>query len=296
MGADNNDIERSLLQKAIRRGNEELVVKVLEYLIRVGDLSWLRKRLFVIAYEECWTLAHEITTDQIIEQYKKITRSVKNKNVAGLAALVSDYRKGNYGVLDGLVDDEIENIKSISNAIDTPKQFWTFIRNLPGYQGNYNRIESAVKATAKATFEHDKLLMFAASCLTAENQIPDTLFTQPNNDSNFPYWIAFDKHTTRGKEILIEASNKINLDSRFGMKLAFYFEGSICNQIVDSPYWTCLVNWEMRRMGFSIPKASQIWEELKQIVVDLTSPKIKLLITNLNTISRSDDDQQISLF
>jgi hypothetical protein len=138
--------------------------------------------------------------------------------------------------------------------------------------------------------------MFAASCLTAENQITETQFTEPNNDPNFPYWIAFDKHTTRGKEIFMEASNKINLDLRFGMKLAFYFEGSICNQMVDSPYWTRLVNWEMRRMGYNLTKALELWEELKQIVIELTKPKVKLLITNLSRIPESDNDQQSLLF
>jgi hypothetical protein len=273
MSSSEYDIERSLLQKAIRRGNEDLTAKVIKYLKGADNDSWLRKRLFVIAYEECWTIGNQLTATNLTEDYKKIARSVKNKNVAGLAALASEYRKGNNGLLDGIGIEEKDNIKSIANAIDTPKQFWNFIRDLPGYQGNYNRIESAIEATAKASFEHDKLLMYAATCLIAENQIPETQFADPTNEHTFPYWVAFDKHTDAGRDIIIRSSNRIKLDSYKGGELAFYFEGSLCNQIVDSPYWEHLKKWKIGKLGFNLYTAQQKWEELKPVVIELTKKR-----------------------
>ena len=74
-----HNLERSLLQKAVRRGDVGLVEKVISYLIGVGDRNWLKKRLIIIAYEECWPLATEINSDKIYDSYKKLALSVKIK-------------------------------------------------------------------------------------------------------------------------------------------------------------------------------------------------------------------------
>lgn len=84
-----NSIERSLLQKAVRRGNTEIIEKVLHYL--KDDLPWLRRRLQLIAYEECWPITHTINPYdkpyQIFKEYKRLAVSVKNNNASGLADL-----------------------------------------------------------------------------------------------------------------------------------------------------------------------------------------------------------------
>ena len=45
---------RSLVQKAVRRGNSLLVEKVASHLYAIEDHAWLRQRVVVITYEECW--------------------------------------------------------------------------------------------------------------------------------------------------------------------------------------------------------------------------------------------------
>ena len=45
---------RSCIQKAVRRGDSALAVKSYDYLIKNGDSECVRKRLPVIAFEECW--------------------------------------------------------------------------------------------------------------------------------------------------------------------------------------------------------------------------------------------------
>jgi hypothetical protein len=47
---------RSLLQKAVRRGESDLVVKVVDHLYEIGDIRWLKQRVGVIIAEECWPL------------------------------------------------------------------------------------------------------------------------------------------------------------------------------------------------------------------------------------------------
>ena len=45
---------RSLLQKAVRRGNHTLVAKVVDHLYEIDDIKWLKRRVGVIIVEECW--------------------------------------------------------------------------------------------------------------------------------------------------------------------------------------------------------------------------------------------------
>ena len=113
MNLSKNDIERSLLQKAVRRGNEAVVEKALKYLFSVDDTAWLKKRLFVIAYEECWTLGNELTATNLTKDYKKITKSVKNKNAAGLASLAWHCRNGDLDILQGMTSEDIDNVNRL---------------------------------------------------------------------------------------------------------------------------------------------------------------------------------------
>ena len=49
-----DQVMRSLLQKAVRRGNTEMVNSVLQYFLQTDQDKWLRNRLAVITVEECW--------------------------------------------------------------------------------------------------------------------------------------------------------------------------------------------------------------------------------------------------
>ena len=52
-------VEHSLITKAVRRGNVDLVEKTFNYLINIaGQRHWLKNRLAVIGYEECWQYAN----------------------------------------------------------------------------------------------------------------------------------------------------------------------------------------------------------------------------------------------
>ena len=44
MGPSKFELERSLLQKAVRRGNEYVIEKVFKYLLLNDKKSWLKKR------------------------------------------------------------------------------------------------------------------------------------------------------------------------------------------------------------------------------------------------------------
>jgi hypothetical protein len=288
MNLSENDIERSLLQKAVRRGNEAVVEKVIKYLFSVDDTAWLKKRLFVMIYEECWTLGNELTATNLTEDYKKITRSVKNKNAAGLASLAWHCKNGDLDIFQGMTSEYIDNVQSVAYGIESPDKYWKFIENESGYQKNRYRIESAQLATPKASFDYDKALMYAAACLSVEEEIPETIVSV-SCEEDFPYWIALDKHTEKGRSLITDASKKIGLDPYTGMQLAFIMEGALCNEMVDAPYWNHYVNWRIKKMGPAVAR----WDELKEVIINHSKKNVDSL---LERICEEEETPQLSLF
>ena len=286
------NLERSLLQKAVRRGNVELVEKVVKYLISKGDFDWLRKRLAVITYEECWTLGTELRFDKnehiIIEQYKNLALAVKNKNAAGLASLARKLSDGKTFILENKSADEVRAIESVSNAMAHKEEFWGWIEKESGYAKHKRRIELAKEHVTKAVYATDKTQMFAAAYLCAKDLVPETKFTQPTYNQNFPYWVAFDKHTEYGKIFIEKAAKEIGCDYNKAAKLAFYCAGSVTNQLMDSPYWGHIID-----IGNDERK---IWDELKPKLIYFTKDHAKALEERINKPIPQKEDPQLSLF
>jgi hypothetical protein len=263
-------VEHSLLQKAVRRGNIEVVNMTVKYLLSVGDSKWLNKRLPVMIYEECWPLGNQITQGNILEQYITLSSTVKNKDAAGLATLAVKYKEGDWKALRGS-NSQKAAITSVSNAIDNPDAFWKWAKE--NGKGHVSKIEAAKVLVPKASFDTDKAMMFAAAYFAAKDEVPLTANAKPQQSPDFPYWVAFDKHTDAGKEIIIEACRRTNVLAYRGMQLAFYLEGAICNDITTSPYWQLAKDWQMEKMGYTYSQAKIIWDQLKPVIIELTKKK-----------------------
>jgi hypothetical protein len=142
-------IEHSLIQKAVRRGNVELVEKVFKYLLNVSGHDWLRNRLAVIGYEECWPFADQLDFTcndyKLLGQYKAIACKVKNKDCDGLAYLAKRLKQFNNDAETGS-DLQRKAIRTIKNAILYPGDYWKWVRERDGYSANKDRIEAAYKA------------------------------------------------------------------------------------------------------------------------------------------------------
>jgi hypothetical protein len=296
-----NNVERSLIQKAIRRGDAELTEKAARYLINKGDICWLRKRLYVIAYEDCWTMGPEISCynkeTSVIGQYKRLASAVKNKNAAGLAALSMAYINGDRKIIQNNPAEDM--IKSVANAVKNPSLFWTWIKKEPGYEKNKAAVDASERAITKAAFPGDKAMMLAAAYLSVKGPTEKTRFADPENSPETPFWIAFDKHTDVGKEIIQAASDEIGLTPSKGMWLAFYFEGSLCSKATDAPFWTEWVHREIRRIGFTMDEARSKWGELKPIIIRKSQGKVSELKGRINTLPSPADSkaaEQYSLF
>ena len=290
-----HEIERSLLQKAVRRGNTDVVEKVVRYLVSVGDSAWLKKRLYVLAYEECWPLAIGINPDHLIAEYVKITTAIKNKNAYGLGHLARSYNDGNFKLDSSLTADQRTEIQDISHAINTPSKFWELVEKDPKYQVNKFRIQEIRGALPKATIEDDKDMIYAAAYFTLDGNLPVVQSIEPAIISDFLYWTGVDRHTEVGKKILAKAAEKAGVEYYNGLRLSFYLEGAVCNQISDSPYWNILSKWQIERMGMTDAQALEYWEKMKPVIIDGTKGEVEKLLERLNKADQPEKDQ-LTLF
>lgn len=78
--------KRSLLQKAVRYGDVELMNSVFNELWEI-DKTWLKHRTYVIACEECYPVLN-LKLSNPREILEATTNSVKNREAAGLGSLI----------------------------------------------------------------------------------------------------------------------------------------------------------------------------------------------------------------
>ena len=221
-------------------------------------------------FEECWTYTGL--------SYSTLSRTVKNKNAAGLGALA---------VKNNPSDDL--DIRTVARGLDNPVKFWEWARS---NDSNKHIIETTFSASKRSILPEDKAMMFAAAYLAVKCPVPETQLIEPNNDPNFPYWIAIDKHTGRGREVYIEACKEIELDAYKGMQLGFYLEGSVVNQLQDSPYWEQLKQWHLEQLGYNYEQAAEIWEELKPRIINKSRTTVERMIERIET----KNSDQLDLF
>ncbi len=284
------NLERSLLQKAVRRGNINVLEKVYSYLLSTGNKEWLKNRLFVMTYEECWPFATQINLNNILGSYKKLALTVKNKNAAGLSTLALALNDGSFGLHESVPEEKKIAFKSVANAIKDPERFWEWIKKQPDYKANKEPIQAAELAINYAGFSYDQAMMIAAAYLALTEPVPEIQYTQPNNNPDFPFWVAFDKHTQLGKEVLNETSNQLGINTGKAKKITFYLEGAVCNQLAESPYWDMVIKWQ----GMDRQYAADTWEKMRPILIEKTKYDVKELKARLENVDKKDE--QLTLF
>ena len=120
---------RSLLQKAVRRGYASLAWRVALDLQQQGDRAWLRQRIPVIVYEECWPLASNIEfplkLPDAFRHLAKVARSEKAKDAAGLGSLAYAYSQGDTSIqAEPGIDSQA--LRTVAKGIERQK-FWAWL-------------------------------------------------------------------------------------------------------------------------------------------------------------------------
>jgi len=122
---------RSLLQKAVRRGDADLVYTASALLASLSPRkkNWYRTRTAIITFEECWPLGGELIFNRKfyskVAALIRVTRAKKSRGASGLGYLAHALVEGDASVLNG--SDADKHIKIIANAIKRPDDFWHWI-------------------------------------------------------------------------------------------------------------------------------------------------------------------------
>ncbi len=291
---------RSLLQKAVRRGCITLIPKVINHLVNVGDMDWLKNRVNVITFEECWPLGIQLDSKLEVEEISRtlteVAISVKQKDAAGLGAMAYELSKGDTTVISDPIADH--SIQIISEAIKRPNEFWLWVENESSVDQK-RLIEKAHSAFKHGGWPWDRAFMQAAALLAVTNGIPivTNSYKFEQREIEFPFWIAIDKHTREGKEIIKLAAEKTGQNARIISWLFFYFASSVENEMAPSYWWKRENEWRLHKLGFSLSEAENAWRKIYPIIQDLLREKEENL--KIHILSGHEIDQtpkQLSLF
>jgi hypothetical protein len=285
---DTDQISRSILQKAVRRGDYEMTKKVIACIIQNNDFDWMRKRLAVMTFEECWTYGYEVAYDNdqeiITKHYLKLVGTAKNRNAAGLGSLAYVLSEKDESVLQGDVGDNA--IKIITEAIKCPKEFWEWAHKQNLNEKQKKIVEMADKGFRKAGWPWDRAFALSAAYLAITDEIPEIKYLEIKSDPNFPLWVGIDKHTKEGKIAIRKAAKQIGFDANKALWLAFYFESATCNIIENSPWWEREISWRMKKLELTIEKGKEIWEQLKPLVKENLKDEVTKIEEKLTTVKQ----------
>ena len=274
---------RSLLQKAVRRGNTSLIRKIASHLQNTGDAGWLKTRTAIITYEECWPLGtdlHQKTDfEGILDTLTEVARTVKAKDAAGLGVLAYELSKGDTSVLSGTPEDQ--HIQRMAEAIINPQNFWTWATQNSSHTNQESLIQSSMKAYRRGGWPWDRALIQAAAYLAITSGIPEIHSTkQPSIEA--PFWVGLDKHTPQGKIALQNTARTIGVSVRQLSWTSFYFESARTNESIESYWWLREFQWRLSKAGIDQDKACLIWEKAQPIFIEVLREETDILRKHLD--------------
>jgi len=259
-----NEIQRSALQKAVRKGDVELVERCCKYLTDQDDFTWLKSRLYVMVFEECWGYGYKLNIsndpDLIIQEYKTIAGLVKNRDASALGVLGYELSIGNSSVLQH--DSGDSAIRKIAEGIENPEKFWKWIKRRTKTNKQILMIYKAQMGNKKAGWPWDKAMPLAAAYLAVTGKIPQVKSCKIIQ-TEMPLWVGIDKHTDKGRKAIRTVAKSEGVSSRIALWCSFYFESVISNESQNCYWWNREKEWRFNSLGSSYQEAEEIWKKLK---------------------------------
>lgn len=276
---DYEKILRSLLQKAVRRGDKILAETAFKHLYIIGSKSWLRHRLAVISAEECWPICSRLEPDaldyrELLSFLLFITNSCKDKSAAGLGSLGYELSNGDKSVLTGSKEDR--HIKIIAAGVERPEAFWPWAK-----AQCINKEQNCLADNVKYFFNKgglpwDRAFFVAAMYLSITN-IEVSTDGPLVPAKNLPLWAVFDKHTKDGRLILKKVASRARLNLDLVRVLNFYYESCNTNCSKKSYWWEREVHWRLAKYNLNPEEAYVLWKKVKPLFLGEVLPYSTLL-------------------
>jgi hypothetical protein len=270
---------RSLLQKAVRRGNTDLVFTTSAILESLSskEKNWFRNRTAIIAFEECWPLGTDLIFNRKfhskVAALVKVARSTKAKDATGLGFLAYALSEGDRSVLSG--SDQDRHIRIVSKAVRRPDEFWSWVAQSRSSDRGSRLVENAHRFR-QAGLPRDRAVIQAAAYLAVTGDIPPVRPAAQQSHA-FPYWVALDMHTPQGKRVLNDVARDLHIPLKQLEWTLFYFEGAQTNESIESVWWERSCGWYFDKIGLPMEEAHLVWEPAKaQVVEELTEESMQL--------------------
>jgi hypothetical protein len=279
---DRTDIDSrylSLLQKAARRGNVDLVYTTSAWIESLGQKEKNRytAHAAIITFEECWPLGAQLAFNKRfhskVAALVRVAGSPKARDACGLGYLAHALWEGDRSVLDGSADDK--HIIILANALERPKDFWKWVDSQIRDPHQQNLIRNTIKYRNKGALKNRAVLQAAAYlCVTVS--VPDIKPAAPVT-RKFPYWVVFDRHTPEGLLVQRDIARDLHIPPQQLEWTSFYFEGSRCNDEIPSVWWEKQSRWQFQKIGMPMKEAHLLWDPIKpQIIQALTDDARRL--------------------
>jgi len=254
---------RSLLQKAVRRGYVSTVRDTVARLAEMGDSAWLRSRAAVIAFEECWPAMGMVSLNgqhDPLMMLLAVTQSVKQKDAAGLGSLAYAYSEGDASASTGAPDSRA--VRIVSAAYARPVEFFDWAQRRCESPEQTAVVEMARKNLSLASWPWDKSCILAGAYLAITSGVPRVKKAEIIGDSEFPYWVAIDKHTPQGKAAMRKVATNSGLPVMQVQWASFYFESALTNALEPSAWWETEQVWRLHQIGLTASTAEAIWADV----------------------------------
>ena len=307
MHKSRSDIEaryRSLLQKAVRRGDADLVYTTSALIANLGpkEKKWYRTRTAIITFEECWPLGRDLIFNRKfhskVAALIKVTLATKSRDASGLGYLAYALLEGDQSVLNGTPEDK--HVKIVANAIRRPDDFWRWIAARKKSDQQTALVEKAIRFK-QVGLPRDKAVIQSAAYLAVTELSPPFKQLRPT-DQAFPYWVALDKHTPEGKLAMRDVARDLHIPLPQLEWTCFFFEGAKTNEEISSKWWDRHSAWQFRRIGLSADEAHLLWEPAKPQILEALAEESRRLQNELYRWKLSNLEQiqalkrQVELF
>jgi hypothetical protein len=254
---------RSLLQKAVRRGNVDLVLTVGALLGEKGENERRRfpAHAAAITLAECWPLGGELHFNRRLHSklapLVRAAGSAKCRDAAGLGYLGHALAEGDRSVLEDEGEERL--VRMVAGAIRRPDDFWAWAAGQPAANDRQSALMARTRRYRHAGLPRDRAVTLAAVCLTIQGGMPPVV-TVDGPEAPFPYWVALDVHTPEGRRVFRDVARDLCIPLSQLEWAGYYFEGARSNRTQPSPWWERWCRWRFRKVGLLAGEAHLLWE------------------------------------
>jgi hypothetical protein len=270
-------LAKSLLQKGVRRGHVGAIGRASDLILSTKEgRPWIRSRSKIIAFEESWPIVGQLFcgpggTEDPAPLLTCALHS-KQKDAAGLGALAVAWADGDQRAMD--VAPDRKAVAIVRAAMERPSAFWGWIKKTCP-TGPAHVVASVAQSSVKAAYAPgDIASIYAAAYLATQAPLPVLRPLAPSTEV-FPWWVAADKHTALGAEVLALVAQEMGQAYRAMVSMLFHLEGASVNHLEPSPWWAAARQYSFLCCGIGEDRAIEIMKQARWEIIRIMGDRVE---------------------